>query len=111
MNDTKGLLTFRPNTEDEKFLESKLRENGWSEIVRTWIKQDKKLSKKEIMDKIKNDLILIYMGLLVFGFSYVVTIIWPSHFIVIIFFFTATIAITYGSFSIIWELKLNARRK
>lgn len=63
------------------------------------------------MDKIQNDLVILFLGVLIFCFTYMVMVLYPYTMVVILLYVVATVSMVYGVFSILWELVLNARRR
>ncbi len=85
--------------------------NSWTRTVRRWMELDKKHNRKQIFDKMQNSFILIVIGVMAFGLSYLIIPFSPSSLIwIIILFSVSAVAVTFGALSIFWELLLNVKR-
>lgn len=105
-------LSYKPTDEEEEYLAKTGKLDSWTNTIRNWIEQDKKLTKKQLFDKIQNSLILLFIGIMAFMLGTLIpTISFINFFMITILFILSFVAITYSSMSILWELILNGRRK
>jgi len=97
-------LSFKPNNEEEEYLTKTGKINNWSETIHKWIEQDRKRSRKQVFDSARNNLILIFLGILVFSINYIlVPLTVVNIVVVVILFIVSAVAITYGTISMIWD--------
>ena len=108
---SKRQLLFVPSEEEEEYLENQGYLNSWTRTIRRWMELDKKRNRKQIFDKIQNGLILIVIGIMTFGLSYLIIPFSPASLMWIgLLCAVSAIAVTFGAFSIFWELLLNVKR-
>jgi hypothetical protein len=104
-------LSFKPTDEEEEYLEKHGKLDSWTDTVRTWIARDKRLSRKQLMDRMQNSLILIFVGIMAFMLGVMLPSMDFFRFIMVtILFVIAFVSVTYGASSIVWEIYLNVRR-
>jgi len=107
----KRQLLFKPTVEEEEYLEKTGKLESWTNTVRKWIAQDKKLNRKQLMDKIQGSLILIFVGIMAFMLGVLLpSMNFTSFFIVTVLFVVAAVSVSYAGISICWELYIYARR-
>jgi len=110
MSELKRQLIFRPTDEEEEYLEQRGLLVSWTKTVNNWIEQDKRKNRKQLVDKFRDGILLVVMGVVLFT---VLLFLSPSSLtnitIIIVLFSISAVAVTLGSVSIIWELYLHVR--
>jgi len=110
MSELKRQLIFRPTDEEEEYLEQRGLLVSWTKTVNNWIEQDKRKNRKQLVDKFRDGILLVVMGVVLFT---VLLFLSPSSLtnitIIIVLFSISAVAVTIGSVSIIWELYLHVR--
>jgi len=106
----KRQLLFKPSDETEEYLVETGKLNSWTDTVNNWIKQDRQRNKKQLVDKMRDGILLMVMGVILFA---VILFLTPSNItnitIIIVLFSFSAVAVTLGAISIIWELYLHVR--
>lgn len=99
-------LSFKPNDDEEEYLNKEGKLDSWSNTVHNWIKEDKQKSKTERFNKLQSSLLLIFIGVLLFSVSYVIPPFSGNNFIIIVFIFICSaVSITFGSFTLFMEYR------
>jgi len=106
----KRQLLFKPTDDEEEYLDETGKLDSWTDTVRAWMRQDRQKNKKQLVDKMRDGILLIVMGVLLFV---VLLFLSPSTLtnitVIIVLFSISALAVTLGSVSIVWELYLHVR--
>jgi len=106
----KRQLLFKPTDDEEEYLDQRGLLNSWTDTVRTWLSNDKRKNKKMLVDKMRDGILLVVMGVILFT---VLLFLSPSNLtnitVIIVLFSISALAVTLGVISIFWELYLHAR--
>lgn len=110
MVEVKRQLIFKPTDEEEEYLDSTGKLISWTDTVRGWINNDRRKNKKLFVDKLRDGILLIVMGVVLFA---LILFLSPSNLtnitIIIVLFSISALAVTFGAVSIFWELYLHVR--